>query len=450
MAIAIPRKMLTKEHEIFISKHLTIAPVDNSFMAKKKKYSSNSSIDAVRFWMADPQYVHLPLLFGSSIFKVYPDPNSYPKTNIQFTGRLRDTQPAVIAEAWEQLRTYGTTTLSLYTGFGKTIVGAYICCALGYVVMVTFTLSTLMKQWKETFTNHTNARVWVVGEDPDPEWSPGQPLSFDVIVCMDQRVKKIPADIRAQVGVLIPDEAHLLCTPSAVSVWLSVHPLYVIIETATLERDDDMHAMAYAVAGKHAVYRASTTPFTVYKVITNTSPKGTPVGIDGTTNWHALEADITGNLRRLEIIYQFPIYAYPDDGILIITRHVSHAKAIAAGLRQRNVDVQEYHSNISTYTDCRVLVGTVAKIGTGFDQASACPNYSGRRFRVLMIASSIKKKTQLIQTIGRVVFRAENPVVIHLVDNYKTYKSHWYQAKKVYETRHGNITEIDVPNPNAE
>lgn len=458
MSLAIQRSGLTKEQETFISKHLTLVPVRDDFMSKKFNFQPKSNDGTVQFWKAEKDVVHLPLLFASAMFKKYPDPNTYPNAKMTFTGMLikdeKKDQPAAMLEAWGHLQQFGTTTLSLYTGFGKTALGACAACALGKVVLITFTMTTLMKQWADTFRKFTTARIWVYGECPRnevPHWSEDTTEPpVDVIICMVERVPNIPKHIRDQVGTLILDEAHLLCVPSAVPMFMSLHPCYIIAETATLERDDDMHSMIVAVAGSHSVYRESKTPFNVFKVETNTTPDTSLNKLEGAKGWLDRETNVTQNLRRLTIISQLATHAYPEDAVLILTRHVPHAKAIAAMLRSNGIDVQEYHSDMTSFKECRVLVGTVSKIGTGFDQESQCSNFSGRRFRILIIASSIKKKTQVVQCIGRVIFRCQNPVVLHLVDNYKTYKGHWREVEKIYKSRNGIIQKISIPNPNNE
>ena len=445
MSIAIPRAGLTRVQEEFISKYLTIVPVNDDYLAKKMKFKPKTTDGTVQFWKAEKDYVHVPLLFGSGAFKIYPDPSKYPQSPMKFTGKLLERQIQPVQEAWTQLQTHGTTTLSLPTGFGKTIIGAYLASGIGKITLVVVSLSSVIPNWIEAFKKNTSARIWVVGDEAMST------TGVDVIISMDQRVEKIPKEVLNQVGTLIADEAHLLCTPGKKGMWLAVHPCYVIIETATLERDDGMHLMITSIAGEHAIYRQSNTPFKVYKVKTNTAPKGNVKNPDGSLNWHSLEADITSNPRRLQIVYQMVTHAYPDDAVLIVTRHVQHAKTIAAGLRTLKVDAQEYHSDMKNYQDCRVLVGTVQKIGTGFDQPATAVGWGehSKRFRVLIIASSIKKKTQVVQVIGR-VFRADNPVVVHLVDNHPTYLRHIREAVKIYKSRHGVVEEVNIPNVNGE
>ena len=92
-----------------------------------------------------------------------------------------------------------------------------------------------------------------------------------------------------------------------------------------------------------------------------------------------------------------------------------------------------------SYIESKVLIGTMSKIGTGFDQSSACENYSGKRFNLLILTSSIKKESMLEQNVGR-VFRDSNPIVYHLVDNDPIIISHWYIARKWY-IKNGGIIE---------
>jgi len=104
----------------------------------------------------------------------------------------------------------------------------------------------------------------------------------------------------------------------------------------------------------------------------------------------------------------------------------------------------------STYSDSRILVGTISKIGTGFDEKTACPNFNGVRINMLILCTSIKKASLLEQSIGR-VFRAEMPVVIDLVDDNPILKRHWKERQKWYISRNGTIKTIKmIPQVNQE
>lgn len=402
------------------------------------KYNQNVTPEPILFWRMDGNTIHLPFLFAASLFQITPNVDiPFPVTQLQFTGALRENQVAVEQESWEQLQRFGTSTLGLYPGFGKTILGAKLASRAKLMTVVLVHREVLAGQWKKTFQDFTSAQVWIVGEKNPP------PLC-DVIICMDTRWEQMPVQMRDAIGFLIVDEAHAFCTPTHVSCLLAFHPKYILLESASLERDDGMHAMAYAIAGTHGVYRESSKPFNVMKITTGVTPVRKQNRMGG-TDWAALQQDTLMDQRRNQIILGL-VTANLNFKILILTSLRDHATLLYNALQYMKIPSDYLCGTKRGYTDSTVLVGTVAKIGTGFDPATACPTYAGRPFDLLILACSMKKYSMLIQNVGR-VFRAEFPTVMHLVDNDTIFKGHWSKAQKWYVARGGTITAHDIPNP---
>ena len=293
----------------------------------------------------------------------------------------------------------------------------------------------MLGQWKKTFEDNTNAKVWIVGENHPPE-------KCNVIICMDTRYEQIPIETRNIVGILIIDEAHLFCTPTRVAALLAFHPKYVIVESASLERDDEMESIIYAIAGTHNILRLSEKPFTVYKVITNIKPERKKNKIGG-IDFLKLQQTTLFDERRIEIIINM-IKVNLNFKILILTSLVDHAMLLHNKLDLLKISCDYLCGTKKGYSDSNVLIGTMSKIGTGFDPATSCPNYKGSPFDLLFLVSSIKKESMLVQNVGR-CFRADFPTVMHFVDDDDIYKNHWYRAKKWYNKRNGTVIEYKCP-----
>lgn len=433
MACAVARSSISDELALRIHSMLCLQPdVPNT------RYNTGDPPVPIQFYFLDNGVLHMPYLFASSLLQIIPNIDTvFPVSNLTFTGQLREHQITVEKEAWGQLESRGTSTLGLYPGFGKTILGASLASRTKLITCILVHREILTGQWKKTFTDFTNGRVWIVGEkDPPPV--------CDVIICMDTRWSVIPQSVRDCVGFLIIDEAHAFCTPSHVRCLMSFHPKYILAESATLERDDGMHSMIYAICGNHGVYRETDIPFTVFKLNTGTKPERTLTRTGG-VNWAALVQSTLFNERRNAIIVGL-VTQNPNSTILILTSLVDHAMLLHNILQKLGVSSDYMCGTRKTYHDCRVLVGTMSKIGTGFDQATACPDYSGRRFDTLILASSIKKYAMLVQNVGR-AFRSEWPRIMHLVDDDNIYKSHWYKCRKWYLSRGGIINDYTIPNP---
>ena len=427
MSVAINISSLTYDQINYLENLLHMIPVQNIHDKK--------IINPIDFISIINQTIFIPYMIASTILPTIPNiNNTFIKTPLIFTATLRDNQIPVYNEALEQLKTYGTTTLALDPGFGKTILGARFTIEIGLLTVVLMHRETLTTQWKTTYEKSTNAIVWIVelGNTIPPP-------NYNVIICMDTRWHKIPDDIRSKVGLLIIDEAHAFCTPSHVNCLLAFQPAYIIAESATLERDDEMHNMIYAICGTHGVYREQEKQYTVTKIITNFVPLR-KMNRMKKTDWTKLVRDTLMNPRRNDIICNLAIH-HKEDSILILTSLIDHVHILYNTLK--NIDSCDYLcGNKKSYKDCRILIGTTHKLGVGFDQETFCKDFSGNKFKILILVCSIKKYSMLIQIIGRI--RHISPNIIILVDSDPIYLNHWRKIHNWFKKRDANIISHNI------
>ena len=432
MAYSIKRSTISQKHVDIIRSMLCFKPININ-----KKYNKHLEPDPILFYNIENDILHLPFLFAAALFNITPNLDiPYPITQLTFTGQLRPNQTPVEIEAWDQLEKYGTSTLGLYPGFGKTILGASLASRAKLMTCVLVHREILTTQWKKTFVDNTNAKVWIVGERNPP------PIC-DVIICMDTRWSHISKEMRDSIGFLIIDEAHAFCTPTHVGCLLAFHPKYILAESASLYRDDEMEAMIYAICGEHGVFRESNKPFNVMKIMTNTKPIRRKNRMGGTDYSYLLETTLTDQRRNrliLDIVSRNTQYK-----ILILTSLKQHATFLHTAIENMGIPSDYLCGTKRGYVDSVVLVGTTSKIGTGFDPATSCPSYSGRPFDLLLLVTSIRKASALVQSVGR-IFRSEMPTLMHFVDNDDIFKSHWYKARKWYLKHGGIITDHNIEN----
>ena len=119
MSCSISRNLINDEQALQIRSYLCLTP-----KVIKSKYNKNVVTDPIICYQYIDQTIHLPMSFARKLLNINNDNNNFPKTGLTFTGNLRDYQVDVEKEAWEQMETHRSTTLSLYPGFGKTILGA--------------------------------------------------------------------------------------------------------------------------------------------------------------------------------------------------------------------------------------------------------------------------------------------------------------------------------------
>jgi hypothetical protein len=385
--------------------------------------------------------IRLPFRFACSLFKrivnhdrVYPRITLSNCEPLKFEATLREYQVQPALEAYEQLKTWGSTTLKLPPGFGKTMIGAWLWCLTSSVCAVLVVQQPLLKQWKKTFDIAVPAlsrSIWVVGEDPPP----GPNVIPAIIICMNQRTSQIPTYIKDAVACLIIDEAHCFCTPDRVDALLAFTPKYVIAETATLERDDGMEKMIHSICGEHSVYRAPTTRYLVLKLDTS-------IAVEEKRNRYGVDfGDLCTRLcalpERNNIIVNI-VKQNPHRKFMILTRLADHVRLLNLLITQIGIQCATLYRNQKTYSDSPVLIGTIPKIGTGFDEANACEDFGGVQSDTLILANSIKKNTVFEQVRGRIM-RSSSPVVIYLVDRNSVCKRHFRETVPWIESTQGTV-----------
>lgn len=437
MAVRINKDTLTREQKDNIRKYLCIQPKQVGFF-KKRRFSQAK--DPIIMWHIDKpnNEVILPYTFGNKLLGKHINSQvSYPPGNFNFKGQLRAHQIPIVTQARQHLNTTGTTTLGVYPGCGKTIMSACLGSELGGLVLVVYPIKVVEPGWLNTFKQFTDATIWLNdGNTP-------MPPTCNVILTMDTQFHKIHPKILKLVRVFIIDEAHMFCVPSRTHCLLGVTPQYIIACSATLERRDGMEAIIQSVCGTHGIFLKSPKPFTVYRLFTGIKTEIT-LTKNGDANWSKLVSDLSEDPLRNSFIIDL-VERNLHNKIMILTWNQSHVYLLQEILRNRGISVDILVGTKSTYKDSKVLIGTISKIGTGFDEAMACPDWGGERSNMLILTGSTKSLQGLEQFTGR-VFRAEFPTIIDFVDDNRICKSHWTQRNKWYEDpgRNGQVFHVDM------
>ena len=398
------------------------------------KYNKNQDTNKIECYNINNDYMYIPYNTAFNLFKHnYNKDLMFPKFNFYNNIKLYNYQISIYNEAMANLKEYGTTTLYIYTGAGKTLITVKLSADLGYITIILVSSTDVATQWVNNYKNVTNMEPWLVDEKL-PEKTP------NVIICMDGRLHHIPIELLNKCGTLVVDEAHTFCTELRIKTILKIQPKYVIMCTATLKRSDGLDKALKAIAGNHHIYRKSDKPFMVYKYNT-----GINVPIKYTyykeLDFNALLNDLSLHIERNKMILKI-VKDNPSFKILIMTRRVSHVEILYTVLKNSGESVDYMSGNKKSYKDSRILVGSIQKIGTGFDEKSLCPDFNGRRIDMLILANTIKNDALLEQVVGR-AFRSDFPHIIHLVDDIDIIKyAHWKVAENWYISRNGTIQEV--------
>lgn len=158
------------------------------------------------------------------------------RINIKFNGDLRPHQQDVVNQTIEHLKEKYGGLLSLYCGFGKTVIALYLASILGLKTLVVVHKSFLQDQWIERIEEFTNANVGIIRrQNVDIDGK-------DIVVGMLQSISMINYDsnIFDQFGLVIYDECHHLGAKVFSKSMFKTGARYLLGLSATPKRGDGM------------------------------------------------------------------------------------------------------------------------------------------------------------------------------------------------------------------
>lgn len=447
MSIICYYNQLNQQQKDTVREYLNLKPKINNFFEKKKKRwfkKDDDSADDVTLpimfyeYSAETDTIKLPYAFSKILLNYNYNFNiQRPAANFVFTQQLLEHQVEIYQETLALLSKNNTVQIGLFTGGGKTVLATKAASDLKQTTMVLATDTGLLSQWDKAFKVFTTATTYIV----DGTFAP--PNGVNVIICMTSRIHYVPADWRLRIGTLIIDESHTMCSQSRVDALLATHPYYIITCSATPERDDGMHAMIDAMAGPERVIKISKKPFNVFGYNTGCDVE-IPVDFDGTPNWNKLLNAICENDERNQLIIGMVKQYHQHHKILILSDRVEHVTTLCQMIKALGISCDYMAGKKKTYNDSNVLVGGIKKIGTGFDEANACADFNGVRLDLLLLVTSIKKKSRLEQVAGR-CFRANFPQIIYLIDENAISQKHFNEGIKWFVSRNGTVYMQDSP-----
>lgn len=438
MSVGISRAVLTEKHIKDFVTLLTVTSKDQNGEEKVvEAYDVNRSTGNV----------HMAFYFGRIFAHMNKLPIAthradYPTVNLTYMGTLRDYQVNAMVEIREHLNTYRTSTVAHHPGAGKTRVGGAICVMIGLRALILLHREILIKQWIKSLTTTTNAKIHVVGsyvcDIPGVTLYPEE--EAEIIICMDQRVDKLQQKTLESIGIVLIDEAHCFCTPTRVRSILKFTPRYLVALTATPDREDGLDVVLQVLVGTHRSEKAFCLPFSVTVVHTGVVPERQYDNIRGKSKlkYNIFTQSLhNSEIRNLYILCK--VIDNPGRKILILTNEKKHVN-ILMNLITPHRPVSKICGAVRTYKNAPVLVGTVSKIGTGFDEENFCDDFDGDPLNLLIMCVSYRNKATIEQNIGR-VFRSERPHVIYLLDQDGLCEDHCDIFKAWARRCGGTITE---------
>lgn len=415
------RSVLSNNTKIKIAKELTVS------IEKGKK---GKNVEQVQCYLANSDIVKIPLHYAVNVLNHTNDDINYFRKDVTFSGELRSHQKELLDAGLERLAEQRAFSLIASPGAGKTVMGIWYAARLSCVTCILIDRQTLVDQWIGTITKFTKGSYWVVDDEPfkcsEGETEENIP---NFIICMNLRTQKIPDYIRKEVALLIIDEAHKFCTKKNFTRIMEFSPIYLIAMTATPGRADNGYELMHKLSGNDYVRYSSNKPVEVVRVNTPFTWSREVNPSNGEIDWPLIETELHYSIERNNMLLDL-IKKNSEKKIMIFSGRKDHVSMLYETLNYYDIKCDYMTGNKKSYIDSDVLVGTSSKIGTGFDEATFCPNFSGKHIDMIIIFNSYKSLIQLEQNIGR--SRADFPVIYHFVDKDSIIYNHWLALRKFY------------------
>ena len=373
--------------------------------------------------------VFLPFAYAVSQGFSRPARESFPTLNsTKCTAILRTNQKEVRDEALQYLKK-GSTLISCYTGFGKTLMSIYLAIKINMKVLIIVKGNVLIKQWENDIKSacpETNVQILTtktVKLDED----------CDFYISSPDNVKKTHSTFFKSIGTVLVDESHQIMAESLSKCLQYVYPRYLIGLSATPYRPDGLNKLFDIYFGENnKIIRKLYRKHTVYRVESGFTPE-VDIGPNGKINWGVVLNSQAFDVTRNELIIKIVKY-FPENVFLILSKRVEQANYLVERLKEEGEDVTSLIGSQKEYEKTsRILVGTITKVGTGFNHT---------RLNSLIIAGDVEEYFQ--QYLGR-VFRREDaePVVFDIVDKNPILLRHFKTREKIYKEYGGVVKKFE-------
>lgn len=374
-------------------------------------------------------------------YKIKETKREYPKSisNYVFEGTLTEKQEIVKEEVFETLNRTKSIILSFHCGFGKTIFSIYLSSLLKYKTCVLAHRVNLIDQWY-----YSIKKVCPLATIQILDTKCKIDTSCDFFIINSLNISKRSKDDFKDIGIVIVDEAHTICTENLSKGLFHFQPKYMIGLTATPYRTDGMSIILEHFFGPEIIERKLRRPFNVYLLKTGKHEivpikSETKVNKMGKLDWNSVLKSQCLNIKRNNMIVQIIKY-FRTRNILVLCKLVEQSKYLLNTLKENNENVDMFVSTQKKFNhDSRILISTFSKTGVGFDHP---------KLDMLIIASDVEEGIE--QYVGRIFRRQDvTPIIIDILDDFRPLYNHYLSRRKLYIETGAEITDYEkiFPSP---
>ena len=404
-----------------------IQTINNDLIIKipSNKYNKSAPVKEISTYLLDDNnYVYIPFSYGSTKLKLPRRPrDKFPVMNVEFKGSLRDEQIEVKKEALKILSKTSSIILSLFTGFGKTIMAINLACEIRLKTLIIVNKIVLINQWEESILKFCpTAKIQKLTSKSELD------EDCDFFIMNATNIPKKKKTFFKKIALCIVDELHLIMAESLSKSLQCIFPRYLIGLSATPYRTDGLDPLIELYFGSNRIVRLLKRKHIVYKVHTGFKPK-MELTESGKLNWGAILDAQCNNIERNELIISI-CKKFKDRNILILTKRVNQGKYLYDRLLEEGEHVASLLKSQQEFDrESRILVASIMKAGTGFDF---------KKLDCLVLGSDLE--SYFVQALGRVLRRPDvEPIIFDLIDDNKVLEKHFKTREEIYNEVGGTI-----------
>jgi len=378
----------------------------------------------------DKEYIWLPFHYTRHTLgmDMRPGRSEFRESRGLFCGTLRPEQKEIEEEAMSHLNRQGSCLLSVYPGFGKTIISIRLACKIRLKTLIIINKVILLRQWEDSIRQFVKAPARVQMLEPkntsvDPD------ADFYLVNALN--VYKMDLS-ELSIGLVIVDECHLIMTSVFSYALTFLTPRYMIGLSATPYRSDGFDRLLDLYFGTDRIHRKLYREHEV--LVIQTGYRLDFEEKNGKIVWNSLLHSQMVHEERNRTILRL-IQKHHDRNILVLCKRVHHVHLLNKELEQNEIATSTLIGSQSRFDpDCRVLLASIQKAGTGF---------SFPKLDMLILACDCEE--YYIQYMCRVMRTPEVvPIIVDLVDEHPSLKRHFRTRKKVYEEAGGTVRYLSV------
>jgi superfamily II DNA or RNA helicase len=436
MSVEVPLDIFSYEEKQKLLKNLTVISQEKEGK-KNSKYNKNVTLHCFEIIenkiLLPFSYCHNFLykkLTSHGFNLKYPNSHkTYPKCNdYKFPFPLRTLQKEILPEVLEILNRTHSIIISGNCGFGKTIFSLYIAYKIKLKVGISVKGTKLIEQWIDAIKKFCPGAKYQIIK--------GKTIidkNVDFYIFNMVNIKKRKLDDFSHVGLLISDEIHTMCTPTNMLTMFYFQPKFLIGLSATPYRTDKLSNIIHLYFGIEIVLRELYRPFNAYCCYTDFVPK-IKENSQGNLDWNSVIDSVSSQDDIMNLVVEITRFFCARNALILTKRVEKEGTIFFDKLNEYEEKVDIFTGSKDFYNEnCRILVSTNQKAGTGFDFP---------KMDLLIIASDMEEN--FIQYLGR-VFRNEDsfPIIIDIVHpKFRPLYNHFITRKDIYTKSGGEIKNL--------